>query len=112
MVFYFITFDSLLFLRQKLDPEFGDMIKPEEAFKVDSMDEDCSYSIFVSFIEIYNNYVYDLLEETPEDTIQPKWVKRKLHNILSYMDAHQNNEWLMILHLNFDELFSLRVSRH
>ncbi|KAF7647800.1 hypothetical protein LDENG_00166490, partial [Lucifuga dentata] len=58
--------------RQKLDPEFTDMIKPEEAFKVDDVDEDSSYSIFVSYIEIYNNYIYDLLEEAPDDQIKPK----------------------------------------
>uniref|UniRef100_A0A4W6DV17 Kinesin-like protein n=1 Tax=Lates calcarifer TaxID=8187 RepID=A0A4W6DV17_LATCA len=59
--------------RQKLDPEIADMIKPEEAYKADGVDEDSSYSIFVSYIEIYNNYIYDLLEETQEDAIKPKW---------------------------------------
>ncbi|XP_070828181.1 kinesin-like protein KIF23 [Chaetodon trifascialis] len=61
--------------RQKLDPEIADMIKLEEAYKadgVDGVDEDSSYSIFVSYIEIYNNYIYDLLEETQEDAIKPK----------------------------------------
>ncbi|MEQ2287392.1 hypothetical protein AMECASPLE_011889 [Ameca splendens] len=59
--------------RQKIDPEIGDMLKPEEAFKADGVDEDSSYSVFVSYIEIYNNYIYDLLEETQEDAIKPKW---------------------------------------
>ncbi|XP_071353944.1 kinesin-like protein KIF23 isoform X3 [Trachinotus anak] len=59
--------------RQKLDPEIADMIKTEEAYKADGVDEDSSYSIFVSYIEIYNNYIYDLLEETQEDAIKPKW---------------------------------------
>ncbi|XP_076589236.1 kinesin-like protein KIF23 isoform X2 [Chaetodon auriga] len=58
--------------RQKLDPEIADMIKSEEAYKVDGVDEDSSYSVFVSYIEIYNNYIYDLLEETQEDAIKPK----------------------------------------
>ncbi|KAI3371261.1 hypothetical protein L3Q82_023883, partial [Scortum barcoo] len=58
--------------RQKLDPEIADMIKPEEAYKADGVDEDSSYSVFVSYIEIYNNYIYDLLEETQEDAIKPK----------------------------------------
>uniref|UniRef100_A0A8D3E9P6 Kinesin-like protein n=1 Tax=Scophthalmus maximus TaxID=52904 RepID=A0A8D3E9P6_SCOMX len=58
--------------RQKLDPEIADMIKPEEAYKADGVDEDSSYSIFVSYIEIYNNYIYDLLEENQEDAIKPK----------------------------------------
>nr|XP_020474985.1 kinesin-like protein KIF23 isoform X3 [Monopterus albus] len=59
--------------RQKLDPEIADMIKPEEVNKTDCVDEDSSYSVFVSYIEIYNNYIYDLLEETQEDAIKPKW---------------------------------------
>lgn len=58
--------------RQKLDPEIADMIKPEEAYKAVGVDEDSSYSVFVSYIEIYNNYIYDLLEETQEDAIKPK----------------------------------------
>ncbi|KAM7002590.1 LOW QUALITY PROTEIN: kinesin-like protein KIF23 [Tautogolabrus adspersus] len=59
--------------RQKLDPEIADMIKPGEAFEGEGVDEDSSYSVFVSYIEIYNNYIYDLLEETQEDAIKPKW---------------------------------------
>jgi len=30
------------------------------------------YGVFVSYIEIYNNYIYDLLEEVPFDPIKPK----------------------------------------
>ncbi|XP_061577740.1 kinesin-like protein KIF23 isoform X2 [Cololabis saira] len=59
--------------RQKTDPDIADMIKSEEATKGDGVDEDGSYSVFVSYIEIYNNYIYDLLEETQEDAIKPKW---------------------------------------
>ncbi|XP_050990702.1 kinesin-like protein KIF23 isoform X3 [Labeo rohita] len=58
---------------RRVDPEFADMISPEEACKADGVDEDSSYSVFVSYIEIYNNYIYDLLEETPFDPIKPKW---------------------------------------
>ncbi|CDQ86307.1 unnamed protein product [Oncorhynchus mykiss] len=57
--------------RQRLDPEFADMINPEEACRADGVDEDSSYSVFVSYIEIYNNYIYDLLEEAPYDPIKP-----------------------------------------
>ncbi|XP_072551203.1 kinesin-like protein KIF23 isoform X1 [Salminus brasiliensis] len=59
--------------RQKVDPEFADMISPEDACKSEGVDEDSSYSVFVSYIEIYNNYIYDLLEEAPFDPIKPKW---------------------------------------
>ncbi|KAF5907616.1 kinesin-like protein KIF23 isoform X3, partial [Clarias magur] len=64
--------------RQRLDPEFADMIKPEEASKADGVDEDSSYSVFVSYIEIYNNYIYDLLEEAPFDPIRPKPPQSKI----------------------------------
>lgn len=58
------------------------MIKPEEAYKADGVDEDSSYSVFVSYIEIYNNYIYDLLEDTQEDAIKPKWVQKIERNII------------------------------
>ena len=48
------------------------MINPEEACKAEGVDEDSSYSVFVSYIEIYNNYIYDLLEEAPFEPIRPK----------------------------------------
>ncbi|XP_055789016.1 kinesin-like protein KIF23 isoform X2 [Salvelinus fontinalis] len=64
--------------RQRLDPEFADMINPEEACGADGVDEDSSYSVFVSYIEIYNNYIYDLLEEAPYDPIKPKAPQSKL----------------------------------
>ncbi|XP_037307411.2 kinesin-like protein KIF23 isoform X2 [Pungitius pungitius] len=64
--------------RQKLDPEIADMIKSEEAYKTDGVDEDSSYSVFVSYIEIYNNYIYDLLEENQEDAIKPKPPQSKI----------------------------------
>lgn len=48
------------------------MLTPDEACKADGVDEDSSYSVFISYIEIYNNYIYDLLEETQEDPIKAK----------------------------------------
>ncbi|XP_039464025.1 kinesin-like protein KIF23 isoform X7 [Oreochromis aureus] len=60
--------------RQKPDPEFADMISPDEACKSENVDEDGCYSVFVSYIEIYNNYIYDLLEDAPYDPIRPKWL--------------------------------------
>nr|XP_033776320.1 kinesin-like protein KIF23 isoform X6 [Geotrypetes seraphini] len=59
--------------KQKLDPECADMISNQEHCKAEEVDEDSVYSVFVSYIEIYNNYTYDLLEEIPFDPIKPKW---------------------------------------
>ena len=52
--------------------EFGgpsDRITDLDSAKIEDVDEDNSYTVFVSYIEIYNNYVYDLLEELPYDPI-------------------------------------------
>uniref|UniRef100_A0A3Q3S6R3 Kinesin-like protein n=1 Tax=Mastacembelus armatus TaxID=205130 RepID=A0A3Q3S6R3_9TELE len=59
---------------QKADPEIADMISSDDACKVENVDEDSCYSVFVSYIEIYNNYIYDLLEDAPFDPIRPKWL--------------------------------------
>lgn len=47
------------------------MINVQEFCKAE-VDEDSVYGVFVSYIEIYNNYIYDLLEEVPFDPIKPK----------------------------------------
>lgn len=60
------------FFRQKADPEFADMISLDEACKSENVDEDSCYSVFVSYVEIYNNYIYDLLEDAPFDPVRPK----------------------------------------
>ncbi|KAM5291724.1 kinesin-like protein KIF23 [Ctenodactylus gundi] len=59
--------------KRQVDPEFADMINVQEFCKVEEVDEDSVYGVFVSYIEIYNNYIYDLLEEVPFDPIKPKW---------------------------------------
>nr|XP_019955105.1 PREDICTED: kinesin-like protein KIF23 isoform X3 [Paralichthys olivaceus] len=64
--------------RQRADPEFADMISAEEACKSENVDEDCCYSVFVSYVEIYNNYIYDLLEDAPFDPIRPKPPQSKI----------------------------------
>nr|WNS50023.1 kinesin-like protein protein KIF23 [Halisarca dujardinii] len=53
-------------------PEYSDILRLPEVRKVDcTVDEDCSYSVFVSYVEIYNNYVFDLLEDIPADSKKP-----------------------------------------
>ncbi|XP_071424298.1 kinesin-like protein KIF23 isoform X2 [Pithys albifrons albifrons] len=59
--------------KRHIDPEFADMINVQDHCKVEEVDEDNVYSVFVSYIEIYNNYIYDLLEEAPFEPIKPKW---------------------------------------
>ncbi|XP_034432093.1 kinesin-like protein KIF23 isoform X9 [Hippoglossus hippoglossus] len=64
--------------RQRADPEFADMISAEEACKSENVDEDCCYSVFVSYVEIYNNYIYDLLEDASFDPIRSKPPQSKI----------------------------------
>lgn len=46
-----------------------------ETTRIEDVEEDNNYAVFVSYIEIYNNYIYDLLEELPYDPITGyKWV--------------------------------------
>ncbi|XP_064336843.1 kinesin-like protein KIF23 isoform X6 [Camelus dromedarius] len=59
--------------KRQVDPEFADMINVQEFCKAQDVDEDSVYGVFVSYIEIYNNYIYDLLEEALFDPIKPKW---------------------------------------
>lgn len=49
------------------DPSEHERVK--ETMKVENVEEDNNYAVFVSYIEIYNNYIYDLLEELPYDPI-------------------------------------------
>ena len=54
-------------------PDYGDLLRIPEPRKVEKgVDEDSNYSVFVSYIEIYNNLVYDLLEDRCMDLIKPK----------------------------------------
>ncbi|XP_029095241.1 kinesin-like protein KIF23 isoform X3 [Monodon monoceros] len=64
--------------KRQVDPEFADMINVQEFCKAEEVDEDSVYGVFVSYIEIYNNYIYDLLEEVPFDPIKPKPPQSKL----------------------------------
>uniref|UniRef100_A0A8C3UR59 Kinesin-like protein n=1 Tax=Catharus ustulatus TaxID=91951 RepID=A0A8C3UR59_CATUS len=64
--------------KRQLDPEFADMIDIQDHCKVEEVDEDNVYGVFVSYIEIYNNYIYDLLEEAPFDSIKPKPPQSKI----------------------------------
>ncbi|GFS00547.1 kinesin-like protein [Elysia marginata] len=50
-------------------PESGDVERIIDPTIVDTVEDDNNYAVFVSYIEIYNNYVYDLLEELPYNAI-------------------------------------------
>lgn len=50
--------------------KFASRIKDET--KIDSLDEDNMYAIFITYIEIYNNNVYDLLDDSLDGPISRK----------------------------------------
>ena len=55
-------------------PGFGSMVRVPDKRSVAGVDEDNSYSVFISYVEIYNNFVYDLLEEpTAEAILHPRY---------------------------------------
>ncbi|XP_074661164.1 kinesin-like protein KIF23 [Tubulanus polymorphus] len=49
--------------------DFLDGERVRETAFVDGIDEDSSYAVFVSYVEIYNDYAFDLLEDLPYDPI-------------------------------------------
>ena len=51
----------------RIDP--SDHGRVRETTRIEDVEEDNNYAVFVSYIEIYNNYIYDLLEELPYDPI-------------------------------------------
>ncbi len=53
--------------RPKKDADDWEMVpRVPDNSRVRGADEDNAYAVFVSYIEIYNNYVYDLLDQTAE----------------------------------------------
>ncbi|XP_070618386.1 RCC1 domain-containing protein 1 isoform X3 [Erythrolamprus reginae] len=64
--------------KRQVDPEIADMINVQDNCKLEDVDEDSVYSVFVSYIEIYNNYIYDLLDESPLDPTKAKFPQSKI----------------------------------
>ena len=64
-----------MFYRNFSDPDLTQRTK--DITKIENIDEDNTYAVFVTYVEIYNNGVYDLLEEVLEDTIRNRLVVTK-----------------------------------
>ncbi|KAK6642850.1 hypothetical protein RUM43_004352 [Polyplax serrata] len=60
-------------------------VRTPDDTKVDSLDEDNMYAVFITYIEIYNNNVHDLLDDSFEDVIT-----KKLQNKVIREDANRN----------------------
>ncbi|XP_055376504.1 kinesin-like protein KIF23 [Condylostylus longicornis] len=68
--------------RKDSDPEIASKASTE-AKPIDGLDEDNMYAVFITYVEIYNNSVFDLLEETGiQRTLQSKIVREDAnHNM-------------------------------
>jgi kinesin family protein 23 len=51
--------------------------KVPDSTKVESVKENSIYAVFLSYVEIYNNGVYDLLEDAPKDVARPNQLVQK-----------------------------------
>ncbi len=64
--------------RQNLsDPDLSNRVP--ESFRI-NVDEDAQYTVFISYVEVYNNYIYDLLENPQIDIVsgKPKLLSKSL----------------------------------
>lgn len=61
--------------RKDSDPEIASQASAEASI-LQGIDEDSVYAIFITYIEVYNNSVYDLLEDGPvQKTLQTKIIR-------------------------------------
>ncbi|XP_039966326.1 kinesin-like protein KIF23 [Bactrocera neohumeralis] len=66
--------------RKDSDPEIASQASCEAA-PLHGLEEDNMFAVFVTYIEIYNNSVYDLLEEdAPQKTLQSKIIRSDAKN--------------------------------
>lgn len=60
--------------RKDSDPEIASRASAE-ASTVDGVDEDNMYAVFITYVEVYNNSVYDLLDDSNQKTLQSKIIR-------------------------------------
>ncbi|XP_063699925.1 kinesin-like protein KIF23 [Culicoides brevitarsis] len=72
--------------RKDSDPEIASQASTN-AETLDGLDEDNMYAVFITYVEVYNNSVFDLLEETPmqgfkQGTLQSRVIREDAnHNM-------------------------------
>lgn len=60
--------------RKDSDPEIASRASTEVS-TVDGVDQDNMYAVFITYVEVYNNSVYDLLDENNQKTLQSKIIR-------------------------------------
>jgi kinesin family protein 23 len=49
-----------------------------DATRISVLDEGQAYAVFVTFVEVFNNFVFDLLDDTPIDPFRPGELQSKI----------------------------------
>lgn len=63
---FHLTFIAIYHSRRDPNGSQDSSQRIPDTSRVENIDEDNVFSLFVAYIEIYNNYIYDLLEELPD----------------------------------------------
>ncbi|XP_049776573.1 kinesin-like protein KIF23 [Schistocerca cancellata] len=71
---------------RRKEPNYIEEQRVSDSTKLTCAEEDNTYAVFVTYIEIYNNNTYDLLEEIPEDCLR----QRALQSRIIREDANHN----------------------
>lgn len=68
--------------RNDSDPEIASRASAEPS-PLNGLDEDNMYAVFITYVEVYNNSVYDLLEDTGvQKTLQTKIIREDSHHTM------------------------------
>ncbi|KAK9505405.1 hypothetical protein O3M35_009470 [Rhynocoris fuscipes] len=81
--------------RNKIDKKGSepDLVgRVRDATKIENIDEDNVYAVFITYVEIYNNTVYDLLDDVFEDKAKPLQAKIIREDASRNMYVHAANE--------------------
>jgi kinesin family protein 23 len=63
---------------QRIKESFTELSeKIPDSTKIESVKENNIYAVFITYVEIYNNGVYDLLEDVPKDPTRPNQLAQK-----------------------------------
>lgn len=79
----FVLLSSILYRRDTSGSQDSSQRIPDTS-RIECIDEDNVFSIFVAYIEIYNNYIYDLLEDL-SDAGPSGWVETVCLHICGFV---------------------------
>lgn len=98
MIFYVLSGKLIVFFFSFRKESQEDLLsaRSKDGSKVEVAEEDNAYAVFITYIEVYNNYVYDLLDNAFENDICAKYVKNSsyigiLHLLIVLSVDHNRN---------------------